>query len=149
MRSRRFFISILMAVTIVLVNGAATYLGYRWDTDAPLSVAVIATAMLSFVGLLILTQPDEGIWRLTEATMRTAIAGTIVIEYLVLVAIVAFFKVGPDALPAIAQTLVSSFTSIVGVVIAFYFGVSAYTEVRSKRETKSSRTKTSAREESD
>lgn len=135
MRINRLIVSITMAVVIVVVNGAATYLSYRWDTDAPLSVAITATAILSFIGLLALTQPAQGIWRLTEVTMRTAIAGTIVIEYLVLVATVAFFQRGPQALPPITQTLLSNFTGIVGVVIAFYFGASAYVEAHSKRGT--------------
>jgi hypothetical protein len=38
-------------------------------------------------------------------------------------------------LPPITQTLLSNFTGIVGVVIAFYFGASAYVEAHSKRGT--------------
>src|SRR2546423_10988645 len=103
-RVTRLIVSIVVATIIAVVNGLGAYFSYRLDTDAPLSVAIIATAVFSFLGLLALPQPAEGIWKLTEPIMRTAIAGTIVIEYLVLVATVAFFKSGPESLPPITQT---------------------------------------------
>ena len=65
--------------------------------------------------------------------MRFAIAGSIVIEYIVLVGIVGFFKEGPEELPIITQIILSNFTSVVGVVIAFYFGSSAYLQARQKQ----------------
>jgi hypothetical protein len=119
-----------MAFLLVGMHALAAWLAQRWKMEAPLSVAVIATAVIVFVGLLAVTQEKSGRWELTDAGMRTAIAGTIVLEYLVLVAIVAFFRpeMGTAQLPAISTTLVTNFTTIVGIVIAFYFGASAYVE---------------------
>jgi hypothetical protein len=128
----RLINSFVMAFLIVAVNAIATYVSHRTESNTAHSVSIIATAVISFVGLLALTQPQKGIWDITEAHMRTAIAGTIVVEYLVLVATVAFLKGGAEALPPITQTLISNFTSIVGIVIAFYFGASAYIEARAK-----------------
>jgi hypothetical protein len=65
---------------------------------------------------------DQGI----ESRFRSAIAGGIVAQYLILVATVAFFDRGPSELPQITQNLISNFTAVVGIVIAFYFGSSAY-----------------------
>jgi hypothetical protein len=51
-----------------------------------------------------------------------------------LIGIVAFFKEGPEKMPIITQTMLSNFTAVVGVVIAFYFGSSAY--IQSKKQSK-------------
>ena len=51
-------------------------------------------------------------------------------QYLVLVGMVAYFANG-DAfgkLLPITETMLASFTATIGVVIAFYFGASAYIE---------------------
>jgi hypothetical protein len=136
---------VLMAAVITLLTAVGAYLAVLWDTNAPYLVVAVGTAATCFFGLLILTQTKDEEWVLTEETMRTAIAGTIVVVYLVLVGIVAFFVVGPTNLPGITQTMVTNFTTIVGIVIAFYFGASAY--VQAQRE-KSDRSKANANEES-
>src|SRR5262249_47944295 len=99
----------------------------------PYIVVAIGSAVTSFFGLLALTQKNAGHWELTEENMRTAIAGTIVVVYLVLVGTVAFFIVGPAQPPAITQTMVTNFTTIVGIVIVFYFGASAYVQVQREK----------------
>ena len=71
----------------------------------------------------------------SEGVLRGAIATAIVVQYLVLVGIVAFFGRGPEQLPPITQTMISSFTTIVGVVVAFYFGSSAYVEAEKSKAT--------------
>ena len=65
--------------------------------------------------------------------MRLAIAGSVVIEYHgCLVAVVTFFQKDPEELPPITQTIINSFTTIVGVVVAFYFGSSTIIMARRK-----------------
>ena len=119
-----------MGVAILVANGVGAYLRIRFDTPAPLGLAVGATAIITFVGMLALSQESTGAWKITEASMRTAIASSILAQYQALVAIVAFFSAGTDAPSGISQTLISNFTTIVGIVIAFYFGASAYVEGR-------------------
>jgi len=65
--------------------------------------------------------------------MRTAITAAIVTVYLVLVGLVAFMTKGPKELLPITETMLTSFTSIVGVVLTFYFGASAYIQVQKKK----------------
>ena len=129
-------VGVLMAAIIILLSAAGAYLSVYWDNNGPFIVVAVGTAVTCFFGLLTLTQTNEGRWELTEESMRTAIAGTIVVVYLVLVGIVAFFVVGPRELPGITQTMVTNFTTVVGIVIAFYFGASAY--VQTQREKKES-----------
>lgn len=101
-------------------------LGVYLDTDATLSVAVVAIGLLTFSYFI--TRPIHPAQQLPDGSLRDAIAATVVIEYVVLVGIVAFFGRGATTLPPLTQSLISSFTSIVGIVVAFYFGTSAYLE---------------------
>jgi FlaA1/EpsC-like NDP-sugar epimerase len=129
-------IGVLLAGLITLLTSVGAYLSVKWDSNGPFIVVVVATVVLSFVSLLALTQNNSERWQITEGNMRTAIAGTIVISYLVLVGIVAFFTHGPEKLPAIGETMVTNFTTIVGVVVAFYFGASAYVQASSQKQEK-------------
>jgi protein-S-isoprenylcysteine O-methyltransferase Ste14 len=129
------FTTVLVLGLLVLLS-LAVWLSVRWDSDSPLSIAVIGAGLLSFVFFLWTGPPAKEHPGFSEEALRMAIAGAIVIEYIVLVGIVAFFQKGPDRLPPITQTLVSSFTTIVGVVVAFYFGSSAYVQARNQKSTK-------------
>lgn len=64
--------------------------------------------------------------------MRSAIAGSIVIEYITLIALVAFFRESPDEIHPVTQMMINNFTTIVGIVIAFYFGSSAYVQAKKR-----------------
>jgi hypothetical protein len=119
-----------MGLAIMVANGIGVYLRIRFNTAAPLGLAVGATAVFTFVGMLALGQETNGPWKITEASMRTAIASSILAQYQALVAIVAFFSPQETSSSGVSQTLISNFTTIVGVVIAFYFGASAYVEGR-------------------
>lgn len=118
-----------MLVATVAVNIIAVAAMRIMNSNAPLGLAAGLTAMIAFVGMLILAQEPTGPWRLSESAMRTAIASAFIAEYVALVSMVAFSKEGGE-LPAVGQTLVTNFTQLVGVVIAFYFGASAYVEGR-------------------
>lgn len=126
-------VCVLLATVVTLLTSVGAYLSVQWGSNGPFIVVVVATMVISFVSLLVLTQRNKERWEVTESTMRNAIAGAIVIAYLVLVGIVAFFTEGPEKLPAISQTMVTNFTTIVGVVIAFYFGASAYVQASAQR----------------
>ena len=129
-------VAVFLAAAITLLSAAGVFLAVYWDNNAPYIVVTVGTAATCFFGLLNLTQANQERWELSEASIRSAIAGTIVIVYLVVVGIVAFFVVGPTELPGITQTMVTNFTTVVGIVIAFYFGTSAY--VQAQREKKES-----------
>jgi len=131
---------VLLAVVITVLSAVGACLAVYLNNNVPYIVVAVGTAATCFFGLLILSQSNDNEWELTAEIMRTAIAGTIVVVYLVLVGIVAFFIVGASVLPGITQTMVTNFTTIVGIVIAFYFGASAYVQAqREKRDDKKGR----------
>jgi protein-S-isoprenylcysteine O-methyltransferase Ste14 len=100
----------------------------------PLAVGVIGAGLLAFSLCIITSEEshDHDSWISNPSQVRAAIAISIVVEYLVLVGIVAFFAHGAEQLPAITQTLVTNFTTVVGVVIAFFFGSSVYLQSQNR-----------------
>jgi hypothetical protein len=69
--------------------------------------------------------------RLEDRDVRTAIAAAITIMYLVLVGYGVFIQsVGATERDPLADTLMTTFSTVVGLVITFYFGSSAYLESR-------------------
>ncbi len=124
-REEAMGLAITMAILIVIENGIGIWFAWRYGLEGrPLSAALVATACTAFVFLLGLSN-----WKVTEASMRSAIAGTIVLVYLVLLGIVAFFS--PTSaeglkLHELTQTFVTNFTTLIGVIVAFYFSSSAY-----------------------
>ena len=98
----------------------------------PLAFCVIAAALITFFWFLSRSKNDAAS-QLNDGVLRKAIAASIVVEYIVLVGTFAFWGDSTVAqLPPMTALLVPSFTSIVGIVIAFYFGASAYVEARGR-----------------
>jgi hypothetical protein len=99
--------------------------------DITYAVTVVGAGLI-VLSICIITTHESGItWITSPEHIRAKIAVSIVVEYMVMVGIVAFFHGwGNDPVPQVTQTLITNFTSIVGVVIAFFFGTSAYIERR-------------------
>ena len=127
-------IIIVMSALNIGVAAFSTWLAYYHDSKGPFPVMVISIAFITFVSLLLFTQPERKVSAVDESSLRTALAGTVMIVYLVLVVLFSYFQYGSEeGMPLATQTLLTSFTSIVGVVVAFYFGASAYVEVNSRK----------------
>ena len=92
-----------------------------------LSFAVPAIGIITFFGTL--QECERGN---DERSIRRAITVATVTMYFVLVGVTAFFR-GKDDMPEVAMSLLGTFTATVGVVVAFYFGSSAYVEAESRR----------------
>ena len=127
--------TLLLAIALIGIVSLALLLSFTLDTNACLSAGAIACGLITFF-FFVAVGPDKSTSPPSDHTLRMAIAAGVVVQYLVLVGFVAFFEVtaGSPApkFPPIAESLISSFTAIVGVVVAFYFGSSAYIESRSK-----------------
>ena len=106
-----------------IVFHALNFFGLRgW-----LCFSVSSIAIVTFFGLArIEINASKESW-----SLRKPIAAAIVIVYLILVINFSFFDY--KELPAITQMLLTSFTTVVGVVIAFYFGSSAYIEAKNAK----------------
>ena len=116
-------------VVLIVVLGLA---GARYFNTAHFhAFSVIATGLVTFFGILGIGPADDS-GELPERRLRAAITAGLMVSYLVLVGLAAFIRES-DELSDFTRTLLSSFTSVVGVVVAFYFGASAYVEARSPR----------------
>lgn len=121
---------IAFLIIIVLVFGlVGAYHGFK----VFLSGMVVIVAIITFFGFLILGLSKEKNKQLNEKNMRLAITASIIITYLVIVGITIFFGDNAGEMPEIASTTFSSFSSIIGVVVAFYFGGSVYSEIQAKK----------------
>jgi hypothetical protein len=76
--------------------------------------------------VLLLGLPPTG--TITKSGTRNAITGTFIVTYFLLLGVVVFYK-GEANASQTANTLVSNFTLLMGVVIAFHFGTTAYEKV--------------------
>ena len=104
---------------VVVVVGGAFALDRAWDNHAPLGWAVGASAVIIFVGFLAMSQGDM------TARIRIAMAATFVITYFVLLGMVTFLSQpaeGARTTTEVSNALITNFTVLMGVVVAFYFG---------------------------
>jgi hypothetical protein len=105
------------------------------NNDMWLAVPVVGAGLIVFALCILTTHGSRVVWISSPEHIRATIAISIVVEYMVLVGVVAFFHWNQPSgdttfIPQVTQTLVTNFTSIVGVVIAFFFGASAYVQTR-------------------
>lgn len=125
-------ICIVMAALITLLAGVSAGLQFQFQNNWPLITLGVGAGVITFFSLLILCQTGEERWKITGESMRTAMAGAIVVEYLALVGTLAFFV--QKEMPRFAETMITNFTTIVGIVIAFYFGASAFVQLQREKQ---------------
>ena len=124
--------TVWMAILILAIVASGLLLNKYWVPRAPLAFATIAAGVITFFYCV----SARGFTSGGEGRMRGAIASAIIVQYIVMVGFVAYFTPSyskEQQLDAVAAMLIPSFTSIVGVVIAFYFGASVYVEAQNKR----------------
>ncbi len=97
--------------------------------EALLSFSLIASPLITFFGFIWLGEYLQTLEK-TLGVLRTAITAASVTAYLVLLALTIFIAGQQTQFP-LQEQLVNSFTTIMGVLIAFYFGASAYTQKKS------------------
>ena len=116
-----------------LFIAAALAGGLIWEdregTLAPVSWAVAISAVVTFFTLLSFLPPDG---QMTKSKTRNAITATFIVAYFLLLGLFVF-KGGDNEVSGIADTLVTNFTFLMGVVIAFHFGTATYEKVASVR----------------
>ncbi|MBI5841253.1 MAG: hypothetical protein HZB19_14235 [Chloroflexi bacterium] len=100
---------------------------YLQVSNVILSLMLVAVGLVTFYGTIGMgvNKKDR---KLSKYDLRLAIVLSLITVYIVLVGTVVFFKKGGE-LPPIAQTMITHFTTVIGVVIAFYFGAEAYEAV--------------------
>ena len=117
---------LFVAAAVVITIAVCVWLSSK-NTTYPIIFAAPATGVMAFFGLLaILTETKTE--TVSDATMRSAVAGALVIMYMVVVGFGVFTGENYGGMSPMAQSLMTSFTSIVGIAVAFYFGSSAYVQ---------------------
>jgi hypothetical protein len=135
------WIGLLNLATVLTGSLAWKYLAEVEDGKAIrdslyLNLTLIFVALITFFGFLMRGEAKGGNSLIDKGGMRTAITATVITVYLVLVGMVAFMVTAPEKMPTITTTMLTNFTTIVGVVIAFYFGASAYIQAQEKSESR-------------
>jgi hypothetical protein len=122
--------TVLLAVVIsacLAREGKGKEKGNR--ADYPITFAIIATGVVTFFGVLKhQLENDGGPTTISDGSLRIALTVSLTMTYFVFVGYTTYYE---GTTSEVATSTVTSFTTIVGVVIAFYFGASAYIQVNS------------------
>ena len=86
---------------------------------APIAVAVFGVGLTAFFGVLFL-QGDQRATGLSDAALRHAIGAAFLLGFLALLSIGVFHEAWPQS--PLGEKLVDQLTTLLGVVVAFYFG---------------------------
>src|SRR5262245_46059125 len=107
-----------IALTDISLLGIGVFGSWGYRNPGWLSFALGSIALATFFWFLQdAKQPDVD----RDQTMQRAIAGTVVLVYVLLITTYSFY-VSSDPVPPITSMLLTSFTTTVGVIVAFYFG---------------------------
>ncbi|HEX7026208.1 MAG TPA: hypothetical protein VF268_03135 [Gammaproteobacteria bacterium] len=134
MRTANSVYKIGAAVFLIILLSYIFSAVYAEHTRRILSVMLIAVGIVSFYGFMGLGVKDA-VFKISRADIRLATVVSLLTSYLALVGTVSMFAQGDD-LPEITKTMLTHFTTIIGVVIAFYFGSEAYLIAHGKVEGK-------------
>lgn len=107
---------------IVVVNIALLVVGAL--TKLPLAAAVGGVGIITFFGMLMLTNYLSDSPALDRGEMRKAIAASFTAVYLALVSLMSF-KTSTPADSDLSKSIVGHFTYLMGIIIIFYFASSA------------------------
>ncbi len=110
-------IATLGAIAIISVNLALLFVFTR---IGGIFMALAGVGIVTFLGVLALADYVSIEPSVSTGEMRSAIASSIVVLYLVVIALT--FSGQVPAETAIATTLINNFTWVVGIVVVFYFG---------------------------
>lgn len=117
----------------LLLFGVGMGAGVLFVSIYPPAFAIVAIGILTFFELLYNSLQGSQNAPIQDRDLRIAITGSVTTMYLALVGYGAFMRIPLDQREApMAQALVTSFTAVMSVVIAFYFGTSAYLERRNE-----------------
>lgn len=134
-RNSLVWLALLVLAIIVLREVLLAIMVYfRFPGVHPLAIYAISTSavgIITFFGFLSFAHQEGGALALNESSIRLAIVAAIVTVELVLVGSVTFFTL-PGQIPPLAETILTQFHTILGIVIAFYFGASAYVQTHKR-----------------
>jgi hypothetical protein len=133
--TNKYIISLAGIVAFLAVAGTLIWdFVFLGDHDTILGLTVFTIAVSTFFGFIMAGSSGGSRWKSDKSGMRTAITAAIIITYLFMLSFITFL-VGPNELSAGKKAYIDSFTSIVGITIAFYLGGSFAVQALGKDET--------------
>jgi peptidoglycan/LPS O-acetylase OafA/YrhL len=132
MKSYKDTATILTIICIVFLAAGAILTFFLKGDFTPQLISIGAIAIIIFFAFFMGNKLSDA----KEKNMRNAIASAIVLPYILLVVTFSFQVSLEGTIPAMADKLLTSFTPLVGIVVAFYFGATAYVETHSKNKSK-------------
>jgi cobalamin synthase len=123
-----FIIALLIVVLNILALALGTIIG-----AVPISLSIGCVGVITFIGVLTLSNYLSSDPELAKKEMRKAIAASFTLVYLVFLALVVFSE-DFIAETELAETVVGHFTWIVGIIMIFYFGSRSLEEYLKRKE---------------
>ena len=123
----------LASILIVIAIAGPLFWSFRLvpESDFIVSVTAFAIAIVTFFGITDLNRSgDSRAFR--DENLRTAIAGSLVVTYLFIVCFTSFVRTAEMA-GVVTKEFIQSFSQVISVTIAFYFGATAATHIFGKR----------------
>jgi hypothetical protein len=124
----------LATILIVLAVVGSLLWSFRLvpESDFVISVTAFSIGVVTFFGITDLNRSAEGSRLFREEDLRTAIAGSLVVTYLFIVCFTSFVR-SADTAGIVTREFIQSFSQVISVTIAFYFGATAATQIFGKR----------------
>lgn len=125
--------SILILVALL---GSATWAFFPKGEGIPngdfmVGVTAFSIGVITFFGVATLNSPKKYEQILGGEHLRTAIACSLVMSYLFIASFTTFVA-NATVVGEVTKTFVTSFSNVIGITIAFYFGASAAAQIFSK-----------------
>lgn len=128
--------SIYKIIALGLIDSIIAVVGlYIWRFVLPimydtiLAMIAILLAFTTYFGFLSISQSIGEGMNSNTGTMRTAIASGILILYFFVISTSIFIN-RSGTMSDFMNSMISNFTTTIGVIIPFYFGASAYVQAR-------------------
>ncbi len=121
-------LTIIAAVNLLIALVPLFAVIYFKQSAAYFAYAAIFIGFFTFFSFLWYGCKNSGKTIITADILRTAITVSFVLVYIYVVGLTVFFRSWSEKTQPLTQTMVTNFTTIVGVVIAFYFTASAIVE---------------------
>src|SRR3981081_869164 len=102
------------------------------DSDFLVSVTAFSIGIVTFFGITEVDRSAEDSRVFREENLRTAIAGSLVITYLFIVCFTSFVRSAETAGIG-TKEFIQSFSQVISVTIAFYFGATTASQIFGKR----------------
>jgi hypothetical protein len=122
------------AITLILVAIAGPlFWSFRLlpESDFIVSVTAFSIGIVAFFGIMDLSRSASDDRLFKDESLRTAVAGSLVLTYLFIVCFTSFVR-SADTAGVVTREFIQSFSQVISVTIAFYFGATAATQIFGK-----------------